>query len=144
MQEEEEPEEEEKQEEEEEPEEEEEEEEEEAFAETPRDTEVHKQDTAPVKTEKEGNLVTLVAWTVELELLVQNLEHLIAKAQEDKEQSKEELTVEIQKKKGEVRVWKYRVAQCFKQLKKVTKKLKNIRKKKSETLQAGVSMSEQD
>jgi len=52
--------------------------------------------------------------------------------------------VEIQKKKGEVRVWKYRAMQCFKQLKKVTKKLKNIRKKKSETLQADVSVPKKD
>ena len=58
-------------------------------------------------------MVTPVAWIVELELQVQNLEQLIAKAQEDKEKSKEELTVEIQKKKGEVRVWKYRATQCF-------------------------------
>ena len=62
---------------------------------------------------------------------MRNLEQFIAKAQEDKEQSREELTVEIQKKKGEFRVWKYCDAQCFRKLKKVTKKLKNIRKKKS-------------
>lgn len=89
-------------------------------------------------------MVTPAAWVVELEIQVQNLEQLIAKAQEDKEQSKEELTVEIQKKKWEVRVWKYWATQCFKRLKKVTKKLKNIINKKSETLQVDVSMPKQD
>ena len=59
-------------------------------------------------------MVTPTTCIFELELHVQNLEQLIAKVQEDKEHSKEELTVEIQKKKGEVRVWKYRAAQCFK------------------------------
>ena len=79
-----------------------------------RDTEVPKEDTNPIETEEEEDLVTPAAWMVELELQVQNLEQLIAKAQEDKEQSKEELTMEIQKNKGEVRVWKYRDTQCFK------------------------------
>ena len=114
------------------------------FAETSRDTEVPKEDTAPIEIEEEEDLVTPTAQIVELELQMQNLEQLIAKVQEDKEQSKEELTAEIQKNKGEVRVWKYQVAQCFKRLKKVTKKLKNIRKKNFETLLADVSMSEQD
>ena len=109
-----------------------------------RDIVVPEEDTALVETEEKEDLVTLAARIVELELQVQNLEQLIAKAQEDKEQSKEELIVEIQKKKGEVRFWKYHTAQCFKRLKKVTKKLENIRKKKSKTLQADVSMSEQD
>ena len=63
---------------EEEPEEEEEEEEkEEDFVETLRDTEVPEEDTAPVKTK---DLVTPAAQIVELELQVQNLEQLIAKA----------------------------------------------------------------
>ena len=48
--------------------------------------------------EEEEDLVTLVAQIVELELQVQNLEQVIAKSQEDKEQSKKELTAEIQKK----------------------------------------------
>ena len=84
-----------------------EEEEEEVFSETVRDTEVPEEDTTPIEIEEEEYLVTPAARIVELELQVQNLEQLIAKAQEDKEQSKEDLTAEIQKKKGEVRVWKY-------------------------------------
>ena len=55
------------------------------FAETMRDTEVPAEDTAPIKIEKEEDLVTPAARIVELELQVQNLEYLIAKAQEDKE-----------------------------------------------------------
>ena len=70
---------------EEEPEEEEGEEEEEVFVETMRDTEIPKEDTARVEIEKEGYLVTPATRIVELELQVQNLEQLIAKAQEDKE-----------------------------------------------------------
>ena len=53
-------------------------------AETPRATEVPKEYTAPVETEEEEDLVTPGARIVELELQVQNLEQLIAKAQEDK------------------------------------------------------------
>ena len=127
---------------EEEEEEEEEEEKEEEFAEAMRDTEVPEETTTPVEIEKEEDLVTPAARIAELEVQVQNSEQLITKAQEDKEQSREELTAKIQKKKGEVRVWKYRAAQCFRRLKKATKKLKNIRKKKSETLQTDDSMPE--
>ena len=50
-----------------------------------RDTEVHEEDTSHVEIEY---LVTPAARIAELELQVQNLEQLIAKAQEDKEQSK--------------------------------------------------------
>lgn len=64
-----------------------------------RDIEVPEEDTAHVKTEKEEELVTPIAQVVELELQVQNLEYLRGEAQEDKEESKYELTTEIQKKK---------------------------------------------
>ena len=61
-----------------------------------RDIEVPEEDIAPVETgEEEEDLVTPAARIVELELQVQNLEQLIAKVQEDKEQSKEELIAEI-------------------------------------------------
>lgn len=74
---------------------------------TMRDIEVPQKDTALVEIEKEEDLVTPTTRVVQLELQVQNLEQLIAKAQEDKEQIKEELTAKIWKKKKEVRVWKY-------------------------------------
>ena len=59
------------------------------FAETMRDTEIPEEDTAPVEIEEKEDLVTPATQIVELELQVENLEQLIAKAQEDKEQSKE-------------------------------------------------------
>jgi len=68
------------------------------------DMQVSKKDTAPAKIEKEKELVTLVARVVELEIQVQNLEQLVAKAQEDKEQKKGELKAEIENKKREVKV----------------------------------------
>jgi len=68
------------------------------------DMQVSKKDTAPAKIEKEKELVTLVARVVELEIQVQNLEQLVAKAQEDKEQNKGELKAEIENKKREVKV----------------------------------------
>jgi len=52
---------------------------------TMRNTEVPEEDTPPVEIEKEKDLVTPGAQVVELELQVQNLEPLIAKAREDKE-----------------------------------------------------------
>lgn len=70
-----------------------------------------------------------------LELQVKNLEHLVAKAQEEKEQSEGELMAKLKQKKSEVRVWKYRARRCFRQLKKVAKKLRHIKKKKAETMQ---------
>ena len=109
-----------------------------------RDTEFLEEDTAPVKIEKEEDSGAPAAQIVELELQVQNLEQLVAKAQEEKEQNKEELTAEIYKKKGEVGVWKYCASQCFRWLKNVMKKLKNNKKKKSETLQSNDSMLEQE
>ena len=103
------------------------------FTETSRDTEVPEENTTPIKIEKEEDSVAPAAGIVELELQVQNLEQLVAKAHEEKEQNKEEFMTEIQKKKGAIRVWKYRASQCFRWLKKVMKKLKN-KNKKSETL----------
>ena len=54
-----------------------------------RDTEVPEEDTNPIEIEEEEYLVTPATRIVELELQVQNLEKIIAKAQEDKELSKE-------------------------------------------------------
>ena len=53
-----------------------------------RDTKVPEENTTPIETKKEEDLVTLAARIAKLELQVQNLEQLIAKAQEDKEKSK--------------------------------------------------------
>ena len=64
-----------------------------------RDIEAPEEDTTHVETEKEEDLVTPATRVVELELQVQNLEQIIAKAQEDKEHSKEELTGRYRKGK---------------------------------------------
>ena len=80
----------------------------------------------------------------ELEFQVKNLEQLVIKAQEEKEQTKGELMAELKQKKSEVKVWKYRVGCYFRRLKKVTKNLRHIKKKKAKAVQPEDNMPEQD
>ena len=68
----------------------------------------------------------------------------MTKAQEEKEQSRGELMAELKQKKSEVKFWKYRVGCCFRWLKKVSKKLRHIKRKKVETVQPEDNMPEQD
>lgn len=68
------------------------------------DMEVPEKVTSLAETEGGKKLVIHAARIAELELQVQNLEQLVTKAREEKEESREELTVELKQKKSEVRV----------------------------------------
>lgn len=83
--------------------------------------------TSPTETEE----VTPISRIAELELQVRNLEQLVTKSQEEKEQSRGELMAELMQKKSDVRFWKYWAGCCFRRLKKVSKKLRHIKKKKA-------------
>lgn len=66
----------------------------------------------------------------------------MTKAQEEKEQSREEFMAELKQKKSEVKVWKYRARCCFRRLKNVSKNLRHIKRKKAEIVQPEDNMPE--
>jgi len=62
----------------------------------------------------------------------------------EKEQSREKLMAELKQKKREVKIWKYWARCYFRRLKKVAKKVRHIKKKKTEIVQREDNMPEHD